>query len=88
MFAYGGICAAKVLHSRLLKSILSAPVSFFDVTPVCNTQNRKIENEEHYFIMQSATAWRMIEKDAQRSIPNATTREIWAKRFLNMLSVK
>lgn len=35
MFAYGGICAAKVLHSRLLKSILSAPVSFFDVTPVC-----------------------------------------------------
>ena len=35
LFAYGGICAAKVLHKRLLKSILSAPVSFFDVTPVC-----------------------------------------------------
>ena len=34
LFAYGGLCAAKVLHSRLLKSILSAPVSFFDVTPV------------------------------------------------------
>ena len=86
MFAYGGICAAKVLHSRLLKSILSAPVSFFDVTPVCNKQNRK--NRKRTALFYHATAWRMIEKDAQRSFPNATTREIWAKRFLNMLSVK
>ena len=34
LFAYGGICAAKVLHCRLLRNILSAPVSFFDVSPV------------------------------------------------------
>jgi len=40
LFAYGGICAAKVLHSRLLKSILSAPVSFFDVTPIGRIINR------------------------------------------------
>ncbi|XP_078352062.1 ATP-binding cassette sub-family C member 10-like isoform X2 [Oculina patagonica] len=40
LFAYGGICAAKVLHSRLLKSILSAPVSFFDVTPIGRIVNR------------------------------------------------
>ncbi|XP_067031621.1 ATP-binding cassette sub-family C member 10-like isoform X2 [Acropora muricata] len=40
LFAYGGLCAAKVLHSRLLKSILSAPVSFFDVTPIGRIINR------------------------------------------------
>lgn len=40
LFAYGGICAAKTLHCRLLKSILSAPVSFFDVTPIGRIVNR------------------------------------------------
>ena len=34
LYAYGGICAAKVLHKKLLLSILRAPVAFFDVTPV------------------------------------------------------
>ena len=34
LYAYGGICAAKVLHKNLLLSILKAPIAFFDVTPV------------------------------------------------------
>lgn len=34
LFAYGGIKAARVIHKRLLTSILAAPISFFDVTPV------------------------------------------------------
>ena len=34
LFAYGGVKAAKVIHGKLLKSILGAPISFFDVTPV------------------------------------------------------
>ncbi len=34
LYAYGGIRAATVLHEKLLRSILRAPVAFFDVTPV------------------------------------------------------
>lgn len=40
LFAYGGIKAAKVLHSALLKGVLQAPVSFFDITPVGRILNR------------------------------------------------
>ncbi|XP_077991202.1 ATP-binding cassette sub-family C member 10-like [Glandiceps talaboti] len=40
LFAYGGICAARILHKRLLSSILKAPVVFFDVTPIGRIINR------------------------------------------------
>ncbi|XP_041468071.1 ATP-binding cassette sub-family C member 10-like [Lytechinus variegatus] len=40
LFAYGGIHAATMIHDRLLKSILRAPISFFDVTPVGRIINR------------------------------------------------
>ncbi|KAL4237303.1 Multidrug resistance-associated protein 7 [Mactra antiquata] len=40
LFAYGGICAAKSLHRKLLLNILKAPISFFDVTPIGRIVNR------------------------------------------------
>ncbi|KAK3092515.1 hypothetical protein FSP39_003868 [Pinctada imbricata] len=40
LFAYGGICAAQVLHTKLLSTILKAPISFFDVTPIGRIVNR------------------------------------------------
>ncbi|XP_064623538.1 ATP-binding cassette sub-family C member 10-like [Lineus longissimus] len=40
LFAYGGICAAKIVHSDLLKSILQAPITFFDTTPIGRILNR------------------------------------------------
>ncbi|WAR19116.1 MRP7-like protein [Mya arenaria] len=40
LFAYGGICAARTIHTRLLTNILKAPVSFFDVTPIGRIVNR------------------------------------------------
>ena len=39
LFAYGGVEAAKVVHKKLLTSILKAPIGFFDTTPVSNTIN-------------------------------------------------
>ncbi|XP_050405501.1 ATP-binding cassette sub-family C member 10 isoform X2 [Patella vulgata] len=40
LFAFGGIQAAQVLHKKLLASILNAPVSFFDTTPLGRIVNR------------------------------------------------
>ncbi|CAL1534987.1 unnamed protein product [Lymnaea stagnalis] len=40
LFAYGGLCAAQVIHKRLLMAILKAPLTFFDVTPIGRIVNR------------------------------------------------
>ncbi|XP_074640753.1 ATP-binding cassette sub-family C member 10-like [Tubulanus polymorphus] len=40
LFAYGGIVAAKIIHSKLLMSILKAPMKFFDTTPLGRIINR------------------------------------------------
>ena len=40
LFAYGGICAAKVIHERLLGIILKAKTWFFDTTPTGRILNR------------------------------------------------
>ncbi|XP_041353425.1 ATP-binding cassette sub-family C member 10-like [Gigantopelta aegis] len=40
LFAFGGICAAQVIHKHLLSSVLKAPVSFFDTTPIGRIINR------------------------------------------------
>ncbi|KAK6181779.1 hypothetical protein SNE40_009566 [Patella caerulea] len=40
LFAFGGIQAAQVLHKKLLASILNAPVTFFDTTPLGRIVNR------------------------------------------------
>lgn len=39
-FAYGGIKAAKLIHDRLLNSVIHTEFSFFDVTPVGRIMNR------------------------------------------------
>ncbi|XP_065061425.1 ATP-binding cassette sub-family C member 10-like [Rhopilema esculentum] len=40
LFAYGGVKAAKVVHKKLLTSILKAPIVFFDTTPIGRIVNR------------------------------------------------
>ncbi|XP_076314216.1 LOW QUALITY PROTEIN: ATP-binding cassette sub-family C member 10-like [Tachypleus tridentatus] len=40
LFAYGGICAAVILHDKLLCNILKARVTFFDVTSLGRLLNR------------------------------------------------
>uniref|UniRef100_A0AAQ5YQH7 ATP-binding cassette, sub-family C (CFTR/MRP), member 10 n=1 Tax=Amphiprion ocellaris TaxID=80972 RepID=A0AAQ5YQH7_AMPOC len=40
LFAYGVICAASVIHNRLLDRVLKATVSFFDTTPLGRILNR------------------------------------------------
>ncbi|CAG5133932.1 unnamed protein product [Candidula unifasciata] len=40
LFAYGGICAATVVHKRLLSAVLKAPLSFFETTPLGRIVNR------------------------------------------------
>ena len=39
-FAYAGIMAALVIHSKLLTSVLQAPIKFFDTTPIGRIINR------------------------------------------------
>ncbi|KAK2918532.1 ATP-binding cassette sub-family C member 10 [Channa argus] len=40
LFAYGAICAATVIHKRLLDQVLKATVTFFDTTPLGRILNR------------------------------------------------
>ncbi|XP_030627919.1 multidrug resistance-associated protein 7 [Chanos chanos] len=40
LFAYGTICAATIIHRRLLNSVLKATVAFFDTTPLGRVLNR------------------------------------------------
>uniref|UniRef100_A0A673JL25 Multidrug resistance-associated protein 7-like n=1 Tax=Sinocyclocheilus rhinocerous TaxID=307959 RepID=A0A673JL25_9TELE len=40
LFAYGAICAATVVHKRLLSSVLKATMTFFDTTPLGRILNR------------------------------------------------
>ena len=40
LFAYGGICAAKIVHQKLLKSIVKGKFVFFDTTPTGRILNR------------------------------------------------
>lgn len=40
LFAYGAICAATVIHNRVLDQVLKATVAFFDTAPVGRILNR------------------------------------------------
>ncbi|XP_071445342.1 ATP-binding cassette sub-family C member 10 [Hetaerina americana] len=40
LFAYGGICAAKNMHSLLLDTVIKAKVVFFDLSPLGRILNR------------------------------------------------
>ena len=34
LFAYGGLCAARVIHLKLAKALISGKLTFFNVTPL------------------------------------------------------
>merc|ERR1719282_653079 len=40
LFAYGGIWAARTIHSKLLKTVIKSKITFFDVTPLGQILNR------------------------------------------------
>ena len=40
LFAFGGLCAAKKIHNKLLRSVLKSKIVFFDNTPVGQILNR------------------------------------------------
>ena len=40
LFAYGGICAARTIHDKILKSVMRSKITFFDVTPLGQILNR------------------------------------------------
>ncbi|XP_051957113.1 ATP-binding cassette sub-family C member 10-like isoform X3 [Xyrauchen texanus] len=40
LFAYGAICAATIVHKRLLSSVLKGTMTFFDTTPLGRILNR------------------------------------------------
>ena len=40
LFAYGGICAARNVHEKLIGVVMAARTSFFDATPVGRILNR------------------------------------------------
>ncbi|XP_051528611.1 ATP-binding cassette sub-family C member 10-like isoform X2 [Myxocyprinus asiaticus] len=40
LFAYGAICAATIIHKRLLSSVLKGTMTFFDTTPLGRILNR------------------------------------------------
>ncbi|OWF38261.1 Multidrug resistance-associated protein 7 [Mizuhopecten yessoensis] len=40
LFVYGGINMARIIHNNLLNSMLKAPMSFYDVTPIGRILNR------------------------------------------------
>lgn len=40
LFAYGGICAARNVHEKLIGVVMEARTSFFDATPVGRILNR------------------------------------------------
>ena len=42
LFAYGGICAARILHQRLLGVVLKAKTWFFDTTPLGKSKEIQI----------------------------------------------
>lgn len=40
LFAYGGLCAARVVHQKLAQSLIQGNLTFFNVTPLGRILNR------------------------------------------------